>query len=130
MSIVNKIMSFTCVGKLKIAHNTTDCILEYGVTSSVYKRLMIMQKKHCIALLQDNSKESKEASYVRQTGGVLKDQAMQLFSSVILMHEREDTQLKYLKIEYIRLCVMIERRSSRHLFHIYTTIMGETGCYI
>lgn len=55
MRIVNTIMSFTCVTQLKVEHNNTKCILDCGITSSVYKRLLIMQKKHYIALLNDGS---------------------------------------------------------------------------
>mmetsp|Transcript_2713 Transcript_2713/g.7222 ORF Transcript_2713/g.7222 Transcript_2713/m.7222 type:complete len:926 (+) Transcript_2713:17548-20325(+) len=128
--IVNIIMSYTCVCDLVIEHQETGAKLRFDIESCVFKRFLIMQKKHYIGLVDTDSTYSKGVSYVRRSGAMLKDEALKLFSNAVLKSKNRDEALRLMTLYYKRLCRCITSASPIKLFYLQLTLQGVSGMYV
>ena len=61
-NIINLIMSYTCMQHLKIEHQDNVSKLASGINSSVYRRFIVLRKKHYVGGCYDGSTEEKGVS--------------------------------------------------------------------
>ena len=128
--ITNHIMSYTCMSELMIEHQPVGCTVRYNISSSVFRRMIVIAKKHYIALLYDMSTHSKGVSYVRRTGSLLKDEATRRFSTAILTQRDRRSMVRGIAAEYRALLGMILHGTNIEMFHISTSVRGVTDRYV
>ena len=128
--LINKILSYTCVNKLLIEHESTGHVTEQGIHSSVRKRFLILKKKNYVSMLQDYSIKSKGVSYVRRTGAALRDDTLLCFVRVALEEDNPTDQRRCLAFQYKRFVMSVNNKTPVTLFHIRQTVGGKTGNYL
>eukprot|EP00978_Attheya_sp_CCMP212_P039095 scaffold200228_cov58-Attheya_sp.AAC.1 len=128
-TIVNHIMSYTCLTQLKVEHQETGASTSTGIMSNVYESFVLLSKKHYTSRLFNGEMHDKGISYVRRTGSYLRNVAMRKFLKVLLETSDTNEILQRVQNEYRALKAAVQRGESR-LMVVRTTDMGYTGDYV
>ena len=82
-NIVNHIMSYTCLTKLRLGRQETGVQIGHGIHSIVYKAFVLLTKKHYSAKLFDDTHMTKGISFVRRSGAIITDVAYKRFLHIM-----------------------------------------------
>ena len=128
--IVNEVMSYTCLTRLRVEHQETGVALDSHIQSNVYMSFCLLARKHYIAKLYDLSVTSKGVSYVRRTGSVLGNVANIAFLKILIESQDRDYIALAVSREYNALKIAVTRQKRHNLMIVRQSVMGDTHDYV
>lgn len=128
--IIDKIMSYTFLDRLRIIYQRSGAKLSSGDDSFVFERMIVLASKHFIARDVSTNTHSKGISYVRWTGSEIQDICAKTFSDIILSTSDPELVIRQLRVAYHRVIQSIRSHNHRHLYRIRTTRNMITRDYV
>jgi DNA polymerase elongation subunit (family B) len=128
--IVNIVMSYTSMARLKVESQETEAKTELGNKRYVFSKMVVLASKHYIARDMSGNPYSKGVSYVRRTGSLVSDLAAKQFSAIILGTSSKTSAIKGLRREYQVLLNNIRSRKYPEIYRVRATKNAVTKDFV
>ena len=129
--IINHIISYTCLGSLKIEHQPTGFVSKGEFEQTlIFDKILVLASKHYIAKRITGYLYSKGISYFKRTGSVIHYMCVRKFSNVVLNTSSRSTIIRRMRAQYNLLNEKVEQDSNVDTYKIRATKVGVTKDYI